>query len=291
MALLVRCPAKVNLHLEVVRRRPDGYHDIDTVMQAIDLHDDLRVEPADDLTLTCSDPALPTDERNLVLRAALALHEAAGSRAGARLSLTKRIPDRAGLGGGSSDAAGALAGLNALWGLGLPRGALGDVAARVGSDVAFFLTGGAARCTGRGEVVERIPTAWQPRFALVCPDVGVSTPEAYGRLSFPLTPPGPDGTMLCRRLIAGDVAGVGSALFNRLERPAFDMHPALREGKARLAETGAFAGVLMSGSGSALFGLCEGPVWDLAVGRATDLQLGTCYGVRGIAQGVVVTPV
>ncbi|NQT88897.1 4-(cytidine 5'-diphospho)-2-C-methyl-D-erythritol kinase [bacterium] len=289
-ALHVRCPAKVNVHLEVLRRRADGYHDIDTVMQAIDLWDDLRLEPAPDLQLACSDPALPTDERNLVFRAALALREAAGCAAGAHLRLTKRIPDRAGLGGGSSDAAGALAGLNRLWGLGLSTDALRQVAERVGSDVAFFLTGGAARCTGRGERVEPLPTPWRPCFVLVCPDVGVSTPEAYGRLSFPLTPVGPDGTILRRRMISGDVAGVGLALFNRLESPAFDMHPALREGKARLAETGLFAGVLMSGSGSALFGLCEPATWALAAERAAVLQLGTCHRVRGIPQGVVVSP-
>jgi 4-diphosphocytidyl-2-C-methyl-D-erythritol kinase len=287
--LLVRCPAKVNLFLEVVRRREDGYHDIDTVMQAVDLWDELRLAPGPELRLECSDPALPTDERNLVVRAALALRKATGCRAGAHLRLAKHIPERAGLGGGSSDAAGTLAGLNRLWGLDLPAEELRQVAAGVGSDVAFFLTGGTARCTGRGERVEPVPTTWRPCLVLVCPDVGVSTPEAYARLSFPLTPVGADATMLSHRAVSGDAAGVAQALFNRLESPAFDMYPELRDARDRLEATGLFAGVSMSGSGSALFGLCEPNVWDRAAESAAALQLGTCYRVQGLSRGVVVS--
>ncbi len=183
--IIIRCPAKLNLFLEVLGKRADGFHDLDTVMQAIGLCDELRITPGEEgegLSLACSDASLPTDSRNLVLRAALALRERTGCRRGARLSLTKRIPMQAGLGGGSSDAAGALVGLNAAWGLGLSREELRQVAATVGSDVAFFLYGGTARCTGRGEVVEPVPAPAVFHYVLVCPNVGVSTADAYGRL-------------------------------------------------------------------------------------------------------------
>ena len=287
---MVRCPAKINLFLDVVRRRPDGYHDIDTVMQAIDLFDELEIEPRRDgaLTLACSDPTLPTDERNLVVRAAAALREATGCRAGARMRLTKRIPTQAGLGGGSSDAAGALVGLNAAWGLGLPADQLRDVAAGVGSDVPFFLLGGTARCTGRGEQVEPVAGAAQCHYVLVCPHVKVSTAAAYRKLRFPLTPTGLDASMCVYNLVEGNVETVGRCLYNRLEDPAFSIHPMLSDAKSGLAECGVFAGVCMTGSGSALFGLCRPQEAKGACERAAGLGLGRARRVRGIASGVVV---
>lgn len=290
--LLVRCPAKLNLFLEVVRRRPDGYHDLDTVMQAIDLYDDLHVAPRADgaLTLECSDPTLPTGERNLVLKAALALREGTGHRGGAHLRLVKRIPAEAGLGGGSSDAAGALVGLNAAWDLGLSSAELGDVAAAVGSDVAFFLAGGTARCTGRGEQVEPAEVAGTFHYVLVCPQAGVSTAAAYRSLCFPLTHRGASASMILCALAEGDIDAVGRSLFNRLETPAFRLHPSLSDGKARLAAVGCFAGVAMTGSGSALFGLCRPADREVAFGETVGLQLGETYAVRSVTHGVRCEP-
>jgi 4-diphosphocytidyl-2-C-methyl-D-erythritol kinase len=286
--LRVQCPAKLNLFLEVVRRRPDGYHDLDTIMQAVDLFDDLHVAPrdGDELTLECSDPRLPTDGRNLVLQAALALREHAGHRGGARFRLVKRIPSEAGLGGGSSDAAGTLLALNALWGLGLSTAELMQVAAAVGSDVAFFLPGGTAHCTGRGEVVEPLGPVGAFHYVLVCPPVRVSTPEAYRRLRFPLTPCGATATMLRQPLLGGDPGALGPCLFNRLEGPASEMEPSLADAKARLAATGAFAGVLLTGSGSALFGLCRPEDWAAAVERTATLGLGETHAIRSLNHGV-----
>ncbi|MFC1806426.1 4-(cytidine 5'-diphospho)-2-C-methyl-D-erythritol kinase [Planctomycetota bacterium] len=292
-AILVRCPAKLNLFLEVVRRREDGYHELDTVMQAVDLVDELAIRPRDDaeLRLVCSDPSLPTDERNLALRAALALREATGGSLGADLRLTKRIPQQAGLGGGSSDAAGALAGLNEAWGTGLDAEDLARLAAQVGSDVAFFLTGGTARCSGRGEVVEPLRSAGEWVYVLVCPEVSVATRAAYEKLRFPLTPVGRNSTMTACRLVEGDVEGLGAALFNRLEGPAFEIHPALFDAKRRLEGTGLFAGVAMTGSGSALFGLCRPERWRHARERVAALRLGDALCVRSIDCGVAVTSV
>ncbi len=284
----VRCPAKLNLFLEVVERRPDGYHNLDTVMQAVDLYDDLEIvaQPDAGLSLECSDPCLPCDETNLVLRAALALRRAAGGSAGARFRLAKRIPMQAGLGGGSSDAAGALVGLNQAWGLGLSTEDLRQVAAAVGSDVAFFLYGGTARCRGRGELVEPVPVNAQFHYILLFPGVGVSTAEAYARLRFPLTPRGPSASIVFDSLLAGDVTGLGRALFNRLEGPAFGIHPSLAEAKRRLAASGLFEGVCMSGSGSALFGLCRPEDAERAREGTIALHLGDAACVRSIGCGV-----
>jgi 4-diphosphocytidyl-2-C-methyl-D-erythritol kinase len=290
--LLIRCPAKLNLFLEVVRRRPDGYHDLDTVMQAIDLYDELRVFPRAEPTLTmeCDDASLPTDERNLVLRAAIALRDHACHRAGAHFVLAKRIPSQAGLGGGSSDAAGALIGLNRAWGLGLSTEALRQLAAAVGSDVAFFLYGGAARCTGRGEAVEPLAVGSRQHYILLCPPVAVSTAEAYRNLRFPLTSAPADATMLARSLAKGDIEGLGHSLYNRLEEPAFALRPELRELKGRLAATGLFAGVGMTGSGSALFGLCGPGHWQRAHEGVAALHLGAVHAVQSISRGVAVQP-
>ncbi|MFW6163403.1 MAG: 4-(cytidine 5'-diphospho)-2-C-methyl-D-erythritol kinase [Planctomycetota bacterium] len=284
----VRCPAKLNLFLEVVRRREDGYHDIETVMQAVDLFDDLAIEAREDgaVRLACSEPGLPTDGRNLVVRAAVALREATGCELGADMRLTKRIPAEAGLGGGSSDAAGALVGLNRAWGTGLGLEELSEVAAQVGSDVAFFLTGGAARCTGRGERVEAARTGGEFYYVLVCPTVRVSTAAAYGKLRFPLTPAERNASMAVAALAHGDVEGLGAALFNRLEGPAFSMHPRLEDAKRRLAETGLFAGVALTGSGSALFGVCRQERWAAAGEAAAGLGLGEAVSVRSIEAGV-----
>ena len=287
-SVVVRCPAKLNLFLEVVGRRDDGYHDIDTVMQAIDLADVLEIAPRADgeLVLVCSDPGLPTDERNLVVRAAVALREATGHGGGATMRLTKRVPSEAGLGGGSSDAAGALVGLSMAWGLGLGAEELRPVAAGVGSDVAFFLTGGTARCTGRGEVVEPLEVGAVFHYVLVCPQVRVSTGAAYEEVRFPLTPRRNDINMMVRSVVEGHVGGVGGALFNRLEGPAFSLHPELSAAKGELARSGPFAGVGMTGSGSALFGLCQAGQWELAGRRAAELRLGDTRRVQSVGHGV-----
>jgi 4-diphosphocytidyl-2-C-methyl-D-erythritol kinase len=183
-AIVAWAPAKVNLTLEVVGKRPDGYHAIETLMVAVDLFDTLEVRrgPAGVVALECDPPTLPTDGRNLVVKAADALRRAAGTDQGASLRLTKRIPHEAGLGGGSSDAATTLLALNRLWGLGLGRDELAAVAAGVGSDVAFFLSPPAGWCTGRGEVVTSEPVGRELDLVVVKPAVGARS----GRPSRPL---------------------------------------------------------------------------------------------------------
>ncbi|MDB5313098.1 MAG: ispE [Gemmataceae bacterium] len=255
--LVVAAPAKLNLFLEVLGKRPDGYHEIETLMAAVDLFDTLELRPAaaGKLDLECDPPGLPTGPDNLVYKAADRLRARAGRPAlGASIRLTKRIPTQAGLAGGSSDAAAALVGLNRIWGLDLPEPELAIVAAEVGSDVAFFLALPAAWCTGRGEVV--VPEAAAKPFdiVLVCPPVGLGTAAVYRRLTVPAEPRA--GTAARAALRAGDPDALGAALFNRLQPPAFALAPVVETVYRRLAGLGP-AGCLMSGSGSAVFALCR----------------------------------
>lgn len=187
-ALRLRAPAKLNLALEVVGRRDDGYHDIDTVMTTIDLADGVRLSPAPalEVVLTGSEARGIDPADDLSGRAARALAAAAGREPAVRIEVTKRIPSPAGLGGGSSDAAAVLRGLNLLWGLDWPVDRLSEVAAGIGSDVPFFLRGGAARCTGRGEVVEPLRDLRPLRLLVLVPSVGAApgkTARRYGALT------------------------------------------------------------------------------------------------------------
>lgn len=178
--------AKINWDLHVLGKRPDGFHEVDTVMVSIGLADKLIIEPASSLTLTCSNPALPCDDSNLVIKAARALAQAAGIEPRARIHLKKHVPAGGGLGGGSSDAALTLLGLNEIWKLHWPRERLSEIAATFGSDIGFFLWGGWARCKGRGELVEPLPdsAAWPGvRVALILPPLSVPTPPVYKALN------------------------------------------------------------------------------------------------------------
>lgn len=250
-----RAPAKINLGLHVLRRRPDGYHDVDTVMLPIGWEDALTVEPADAFGFTCSDATLPTDERNLCVRAALRLAERAGIEPHGRLHLEKRVPHGAGLGGGSSDAARTLRLLTRFWRLSLPPGTLHDLAATLGSDVPFFLHDGAMRATGRGELLApladepyRIPYA----LAVVMPPVQIPTAEAYA-LVRPSDHARPDLGALVR---SDDLDRWRRDLVNDFEPPILARHPEIREAKGRLLEAGA-GYAAMSGSGAAVFGVFE----------------------------------
>ena len=180
----LRAYAKVNLTLEVLGRRNDGYHEVATILQNIGLYDTLYIEPAAGLEFTCSEKGLEGDD-NLVWRAATGLREASNTAKGARIHLEKAIPTAMGLGGGSSDAATTLVGLSRLWGLSLSTEHLSDIAAELGSDVPFFLTGGTAKAEGRGEQVSPLPAIPQRWVLLVCPDIELEgkTGRLYRSLS------------------------------------------------------------------------------------------------------------
>jgi 4-diphosphocytidyl-2-C-methyl-D-erythritol kinase len=254
-------PAKLNLFLEILGRRPDGYHEIETLMVAVNLHDRLTFadDPSGAVTLSCDDPALPTGGGNLVVKAAERLKAATGCPRGATIVLNKVVPAEAGLAGGSSDAAATLVALDRLWDLKTPPETLDAVAGEIGSDVPFFLRAPAAVCRGRGERVEAVPLNRTLHFVLVCPPFGVSTADVYRNLT-PPDRPNPVEPVLDALAREGP-AVLGRSLFNRLQPTAEAIRPALGRVRDALAELvpSHLDGALMSGSGSAYFGLARDP--------------------------------
>ncbi len=247
--------AKVNLALEILSRRPDGYHEIATVMQTVDLSDRLVLEEADSLEVRTSAPGVPSDERNLAYRAAAALRQAAGIEYGARITLDKRIPVAAGLGGGSTDAAATLVGLNRLWGLRWPVERLEELAVGLGMDVPFFLRGGAAMATGRGERLRPLSGA-ALALVLVNPRFAVSTADMYGRVTPSMYSDGGRARDAASALETRRSSRVARTLYNGLEVAARAAYPQIGHMQAALVAAGAL-GAAMSGSGPTVFGVAR----------------------------------
>ena len=258
MSLTQHAPAKINLGLHVLRQRPDGDHDIETVLHRIDWGDTITATPADTLSLTCSDPALPTDANNLCLQAAHRLRDAFGVTAGADLHLDKQVPYGAGLGGGSSDAAATLRLLTRLWDLDPAPERLRDIGGAIGADVPFFLMDApAAYATGRGDTLSPLSSdgdAYRLPFPLLVavPSVEVSTPWAYTQV----TPSGTNRPDLRRVVRSNDLAGWRAALTNDFEAPVTAAEPSVESVRDALMDTDA-AYVSLSGSGGAVYGNFE----------------------------------
>ncbi len=255
MKLDLRAPAKINWFLSVIRKRGDGYHDISSVMQCVSLFDRISLEHSASLELR-TDMDLPA-EQNLVYRAAALLKEWAGYGGGAVISLTKNIPSAAGLGGGSSDAATTLLGLNRLWELNLPVAVLSELAGRIGSDVPFFIRGPLAFAEGRGERLTPLSLqdpespVW---LLLVKPPLSVSTAWAYGRYVPKLTKKVIDIKLFCLSLAGKDFVSLRQMVFNDLEEAVSGRYPVIAEIKEALLRSGA-AVASMSGSGPTVFGV------------------------------------
>lgn len=264
MALEKNSPCKVNLLLNILSRRPDGFHELETVMHPVNLSDRLSFERGGrGVTMTCSDAGLPTDSGNLVHRAATAFLRAAKVNDGVRIHLEKKIPLAAGLGGGSGNAATTLLGLNELFGQPLPPDKLHELAASLGSDIPFFLQTKPALATGRGENVQPLdsfPALRETVFLLIHPGFGISTAWAYQNLArFPAALNGQPGRAqkLIALLRAGDLHAAGRAFYNSLEAPALEKYPLLALFQEFLRSHGA-AAALMSGSGSTTFAIVPG---------------------------------
>jgi 4-diphosphocytidyl-2-C-methyl-D-erythritol kinase len=259
--------AKINLSLRVLGRRADGYHELRTVFQTISLRDELTFEAADSegVELLCSAPDIPTDESNLVRRAAEALRERFGVRRGARVRLEKRIPAGGGLGGGSSDAAAALVGLTRLWGVETDSKELTEMGARLGADVPFFLTGGTALGTGTGAEITPLKDLPRKGLVVVTPGVRVSTAEAFRALGVTaLTKAGAAVMLPISRAEAEFHGSLCEVMSNDFEPSVFRLFP--DTGRARDALKGAGAEcAMLSGSGSSVFGVFEN---EAAAGRA-----------------------
>lgn len=252
--MILDAPAKLNLGLQVLGKREDGFHELLTVFQEIDLVDRLSLEPAAEISLQVRGLPAPEGDDNLVVQAARLLAQELGGARGARIVLDKRIPAGAGLGGGSSDAASALVGLHRLWGGALDREHLGQLAARLGSDVPYFLVGGTALGMGRGEAVCPLPDLPNLAVCLVCPEQGLSTAEVYRSGDFPLTVVRKYNIIKRFTQYALSGKGLDELVRNDLQPAATGLLPAIAEWCAALRQHGALAAAL-TGSGSAVYGL------------------------------------
>ncbi|HEX5032624.1 MAG TPA: 4-(cytidine 5'-diphospho)-2-C-methyl-D-erythritol kinase [Candidatus Eisenbacteria bacterium] len=290
--LRVRCPAKINLGLWILGKRPDGYHEIDTILQTIALEDEITLEPArEGLALTTRGIPIPGDAPNLVTRAWDLLVERARGRLprGIRATLTKRIPVGAGLGGGSSDAAGFLLGADRLLGLGLGTEELHALAARLGSDAPFFLKGGTARATGRGEQVRQLCPMDPLWIVLVSPPVAISTTWAYGQVKLGLTRHGDRASFLESALAGRNLEAAWSEMRNDFEDVVLPGFPVLAALRHALIGGGAVK-ALLAGSGSTLFGIQRTREDALRLANGLAGRGAQVRAVRTLERGAVVTP-
>lgn len=280
MTLEKTSPCKVNLLLNILGRRADGFHDLETIFYPVNVCDRLTFAPAPaGIELTCSAPALPTDSSNLVHRAASAFLQAAGIGSGVRIHLEKQLPLAAGLGGGSANAAITLLGLNEMFGHPLADARLHIVAATLGSDVNFFLQPKPALATGRGEQIQPLdffPALRGTTMLLIHPGFGIATAWAYEKLAdYPAALHGRPGRAaeLVLLLQQDDPVAAGKAFYNSLEAPALHKHPILMIYQEFLREHGALA-TLMSGSGSTTFALFQNQAAAEAVVAPFKAQFG-----------------
>jgi len=279
LRLLVKAPAKINLSLDVLHKRPDGYHEVKMVMTTIDLADRIELVPlaSDAIKIVSHNRFVPDDHRNLAYQAAKLLKETFGIRKGVAISITKTIPVAAGLAGGSSDAAATLRGLNKLWQLGLTLDELAELGAKIGSDVSFCVYGGTALATGRGEKIELIPAPPPCWVILAKPTIGVSTADVYRNLNLQrIIHPDVDG--MVQAIKDRDYERICSLVGNALEDVTLRMHPEVAHIKEQMKRFGADA-VLMSGSGPTVFGLVQ---YDSRLQRIYNGLRGFCDQVFAV---------
>jgi len=253
-SVALRPPAKINLSLVVFGPRPDGFHDLHTVMATVDLHDDLvlRCKSEGGIDLECTGEACPSGRDNLVYRAVELVAEHAGIRADLEVRLHKRIPPGAGLGGGSSDAASCLLGLNRLWDLNLSSSELIGLAVQLGSDVPFFLQGPVAVCTGRGEVVIPLPHRCSRTLLLIVPKLAASTAQVYRNYRHEEKRSGDYMRRVNYFLRQGDLDGLVIQVINSLDGACMKLFESLRQLRSRIKSVG-ISPLQISGSGSSLF--------------------------------------
>lgn len=276
--LYVKAPAKINLTLDVLYKRPDNYHEVEMIMTTVDLADRIGLESREDgeIKIALKDNFVPDDQRNFAYQAAELIKSKYGIKEGVTISIEKEIPIAAGLAGGSSDAAATLRGLNELWDLNLSLDELAELGAKIGSDVSFCVYGGTALATGRGEVIEELPappTCW---VVLAKPKIGVSTADVYGGLKIEGLQH-PNTKQMIQAIDTNDYELMCTSLGNVLETVTFNLHPEVVTIKEQMQRFGADA-ALMSGSGPTVFGLVEN---EARVSRIYN-------GLRGFCEEVYV---
>ena len=262
MKLVKNAYAKINLGLDVVRRREDGYHEVKMIMQMVDIYDTLTFESREDeeLHIFTDNKKLPCDEHNLIYKGAMVLFEETKGRIGADITLNKRIPIAAGMAGGSTDAAAAMLALNEMMGQPLTKERLMEISVRVGADVPYCIMGGTALSEGIGEILTPLPVPPQCQVLIAKPGISVSTKFVYENLHAnelrPEQHPDIDGMM--EAIKQKDLYGIADRFGNVLENVTIPAYPVIQEIKDLMLEQGAI-GALMSGSGPTVFGLFTNP--------------------------------
>lgn len=276
--LYVKAPAKINLTLDVLYKRPDQYHEVEMIMTTVDLADRIGLEPRKDglIKIISADRFVPDDERNFAYQAAKLLKDTYGISEGVSIKIDKEIPIAAGLAGGSSDAAATLRGLNEMWDLNLTMDELAEHGSKIGSDVSFCVYGGTALATGRGEKIEELPAPPACWVVLAKPKIGVSTADVYGGLKLDGIKH-PNTKKMLKAIEKQDYELVCQSLGNVLESVTFSLYPEVVTIKEQMQRFGADA-VLMSGSGPTVFGLVDSET------RATRIY----NGLRGFCEEVYV---
>ena len=259
MELILQAAAKINLYLDILGRRSDDYHEIESIIQSVGLYDKIILRPKRrGIKITCTHPQVPLDEENTCYRAAQILLRVLGMRQGLEIEIQKNIPIGSGLGGASADAAAILIGMRKLFQIDIPFSDLSKLALEVGSDVPFCLLGGTALVRGRGEKIIPLPLLKNGWFILVDPGISISTRWVYSRLEGKLTKKRLNIKLIKESLKEEGMRGINKfPLYNKLEEVVIERFPTLRDIKAKLIEAGA-TGALMTGSGSTIFAVAEG---------------------------------
>lgn len=278
--LYVKAPAKINLTLDVLYKRPDNYHEVEMIMTTVDLSDRIGLESRPDgvIEILSADRFVPSDNRNFAYQAAQLLKDIYGITEGVSISIEKEIPIAAGLAGGSSDAAATLKGLNELWDLGLTIDELAELGSQIGSDVSFCVYGGTALATGRGEKIKELTTPPACWVVLAKPKIGVSTADVYGGLNVDKIKH-PNTKQMIQAIETDNYELMCASLGNVLESVTFELHPEVVVIKEQMKRFGADA-VLMSGSGPTVFGLVDN---ESRISRIYNGLRGFCeevYAVR-----------
>ncbi|MBI5360936.1 MAG: 4-(cytidine 5'-diphospho)-2-C-methyl-D-erythritol kinase [Planctomycetes bacterium] len=270
-------PAKINLFLSVGKKRRDGFHGLVTLMQEVSLHDRVRIRlragNSIRVTVVPAVKGVPSGRKNLVCKAAEAFFRHTGLKTGIEITVIKKVPAGAGLGGGSSDAASTLIGLDCLLKTALGRKKLSEIAAEIGSDVPFFIYGRTALCRGRGEIVEPFALRGKLYYVIVFPNIAVSTKLIYENFDLHLTKDVLYGKIIVLKYVNADSIS-GSLLFNSLEPVAFRLFPRLETAAQVMRACGGFKGVLLSGSGSAIYGLCRNKEMAIKTAEILKRRLG-----------------
>ncbi|MED3642043.1 4-(cytidine 5'-diphospho)-2-C-methyl-D-erythritol kinase [Caldifermentibacillus hisashii] len=279
MKLLVKAPAKINLSLDVLYKRTDGYHELEMVMTTVDLADLLELELLNDdrIVIHSQTRFVPDDDRNLAYKAANLLKDRFNIKSGASITIEKNIPVAAGLAGGSSDAAAVLRGMNKLWDLRLTLDELAELGAEIGSDVSFCVYGGTALAKGRGEIITPLPPPPNCWVVLAKPAIGVSTAEVYEHLNLNEVIH-PNTKAMVDAIYQGDYRGICANLSNVLESVTFKYFPKVKHLKDDMKRFGADA-VLMSGSGPTVFALVQ---HDSRMQRLYNGLRGYCHQVYAV---------